>query len=133
VTGEDFVADERPVANAGYAITGSGGGGSDGQYVFADLAELNAIKAEWTRLHEDVLLDKDRLTQALRFIEPPAQDEMSRKQAQALADSLTLARRHNEAMADYASAYIDKLNAAHQQYATEDEAAMRRVRRTDET
>jgi hypothetical protein len=132
VTGEDFVADEQPVANAGYVITGSGGGGSNGQYVFADLTELNSIKNEWTRIHDDILRDQVQLSRALRVVDPPAQDEMSTTQVHAVVDSLTLARRHNETMAAYASSYIDKLNAAQQQYAIENEAAATRVRRADE-
>ncbi|GAB3439847.1 hypothetical protein [Actinophytocola sediminis] len=123
---------EGPLArNAGYVVVGSGGGGADGKYVFADLDELDAIITEWIKIRDGIRVDGDKLTQAQQLIVPPAKDLMSQLQAAATIESLTKAIEHNAAMADYTDNYIQKLQAAHAQYAADDEQAAERMRSVD--
>lgn len=129
-TGEVAVADA--LGNAGYAITGSGGGGADGDYVFADLAELGALITEWTAIRDAILSDGEKLLQAQQAIYSPADDDMSRGQAKALIESLDKAQTHNDAMFAYAHAYVEKLTAAREQYASDEESNAARMRRIDE-
>lgn len=126
------MAAERPVANAGYVVTGSGGGGGNGQYVFASLEQLDDIKSQWVALHDAIKLDGRALMQALSGDLAPAYDEMSRRQADALVESINKATAHNEAMFKYAEAYIHKLDAALKRYVADDEAAAARLGRVDE-
>jgi len=108
-----------------------GGGGAGGSYVFADLAELDGLIAEWTTIRNGVQADGRRLIRAIRLIEPPAKDLMSQFQASALKESLTKAQKHNAAMAAYANSYIEKLRAARAQYAAGDEQNAEQLRRVD--
>lgn len=125
-------SDERPVANAGYVVTGSGGGGSNGQYVFASLEELDDIKGQWAALHDAIKKDGRALKQAISSDLAPADDEMSRRQANALVESISKAIIHNEAMSKYAESYIRKLDAALKRYVADEEAAVARLGRVDE-
>lgn len=120
------------LGNAGYVITGSGGGGADGDYVFADLAELDAIITEWTAIRDTIQLDGTELAQARQMISPPAADLMSTGQATALVDSLDKAQTHNDAMFAYADAYVEKLTAARERYAAGEESTVARMRGIDE-
>lgn len=124
---------EDALGNAGYAITGSGGGGSGGNYVFANLAELDAIITEWTEVRDAIHFDGLRLRQAKNFIRRPADDTMSRSQSDALSRSLDKALAHNTAMRAYASSYIEKLTAAKKQYLSDDDANAARMRDADAT
>ncbi|WP_285504763.1 hypothetical protein [Actinokineospora sp. NBRC 105648] len=92
------------------------GGGGGGQYQLASVAELDALIAQWQVIHDKIDSTGQKLRQARDLIEPPAADEMSRKEAQATVHSLNQARDHNVAMRKYATAYIDKLVAARQAY-----------------
>lgn len=122
---------EKALGNAGYAIWGSGGGGSGGQYVFASLEELDAIITDWTTLRDDIQLDGQRLAHAQSRIEPPADDIMSRQQPAAVNASLDKALAHNATMSEYASSYIDKLNATKEHYLLEEETNAARMRDAD--
>jgi hypothetical protein len=114
------------LAQAGYVITGSGGGGAGGQYVFANLDEMDGIIAEAKVLCEEIQEDGEKLRRAQALIEPPGDDVMSRIEAQTTVNSLEKAIEHNEAMFAYTGAQLAKLRAARDAYAnTEDESAAR--------
>lgn len=118
--GVDGDSGSGALGQAGYAITGSGGGGAGGQYVFASLEELDDIIAEWDALRDRIRGRGDKLAQAIAMIEPPAEDIMSRLQANTAVRSLQKAEEHRKAMEAYARNYVEKLHAARAQYATTD-------------
>lgn len=121
------------LGNAGYAITGSGGGGADGDYVFADLAELDSLTTEWTAIREAIQTDERNLAQAQQAIYSPADDLMSQGQSKALIESLDKARNHNKTMFDYADAYVEKLTATRERYVADEEANVARMRAVNES
>ena len=120
------------LGNAGYAITGSGGGGADGDYVFVDLAELDSLITEWTAIRDAIQTDGDKLVQATYLIVPPAEDDMSGAQSAATVVSLDKAQAHNVAMFAYADSYLGKLTAAREQYAADEKLNAARMRTIDE-
>lgn len=122
---------EDALGNAGYAITGSGGGGSGGNYVFANLAELDAIITQWAEMRDAIQADGVRLAQAQTLIRPPAHDTMSERQPAAVNRSLDKALAHNATMRAYASSYIEKLSAARERYLSDDDASAARMRAAD--
>ncbi|GAB3460339.1 hypothetical protein [Actinophytocola sediminis] len=123
---------QPPLGNAGYSITGSGGGGSGGRYVFASLEELDAIIGEWARIRDEIRLDGRRIMQAQNLIRPPADDIMSRLQQSATNSSLDKALTHNAAMVTYVNSYIEKLSTAKSLYASDDEQNAARMRDVNE-
>lgn len=124
----------RPGAlgQAGYAITGSGGGGAGGRYVFASLEELDDIIADWEALHDRIRNRAAKLKRAIGLIEPPAEDIMSRLQANTAVRSLEKAEAHRQAMENYARNYVEKLRAARAQYAGTDADNAARLRNVGE-
>ncbi len=126
------MADEGALGNAGYAVTGSGGGGEGGRYMFADLAELDAIIKQWTDLRDAIQLDGDGMHQAQFLQLAPAEDEMSQQQATAVAESLGKATDHNILMARYADSFVRKLMAARDRYVADDDSAAALVSGVDE-
>ena len=110
---------------------GTGGGGG-GQFVFADLAELDSVTAQWTAERDRIKEDNNRLAQAINLCNPPAEDTMSHYQADALKTSLTAARDHNQAMLDYAVGYIEKLAASRAAMAGTEHDNAARLRAADE-
>lgn len=127
------MTNEKAVGNAGYGVWGSGGGGSGGQYVFASLEELDALKTEWTEILEATTSDGQGLLQAQFIIMAPAEDDMSTLQAGAVGKSLGKALEHNQSMVEYARTFIAKLAAAREQYGVEDEAAANNIGHVDES
>jgi hypothetical protein len=121
-----------PLGQAGYAITGSGGGGANGHYVFANLEELDSIIADLATLRDNIHSDDAKLVQAQRLITPPGQDDMSRMEAQTTVDSLDKAIEHNRAMATYAEAEIAKMRAARSAYANTDDKSAARLGHVNE-
>jgi hypothetical protein len=119
------------LGNAGYAVTGSGGGGADGDYVFVDVADLDSLITEWIAIRDDIQVDRDKLWQAQQIIEQPANDESSQRQPAAMIVSLDKALDHNAAMLTYADTYVEKLTAARNQYLTDDELNASRLRGVD--
>jgi hypothetical protein len=128
----DHTATGRPLAQAGYVITGSGGGGEGGHYVFANLADLDTIITDLETLLADIQQDRDDLERTAGLITPPAEDHMSTGQADAVVTFLEKARTHNLAMDTYAANELAKLKAARQTYATTDDNAATRLRSIDE-
>ncbi len=122
----------RALGQAGYAITGSGGGGAGGQYVFASLEELDDIIADWEALYIRIRNRAAKLARAIGLIEPPAEDIMSRLQANTAVRSLEKAEEHRKAMENYARNYVEKLRAARAQYATTDADNAARLRNVGE-
>ena len=61
----------------------SGGGGAGGQFVFADLATLNAIIDRWTAVHNRIQERNRKIGDAIKLCKPPAHDMMSVSQADA--------------------------------------------------
>lgn len=114
---------------AGSAVEGIEAGG---RYVFANLAELDQVIAEWQSLREGIQTDGDRLKQAMQMIRPPAEDIMSRVQAEATVRSLRKAVSHNKAMLDYTDTFIAKLHAARVAYASNEQANEAKMRISDE-
>lgn len=106
--------------------------GGEGNYVFADLEELDGIIAEWTAIRDRIEGRGNRLSQAVGLITPPADDVMSRYHAGYTRGSLQKALDHSDAMRAYAKAYIEKLTAARAQYADTEAQAAAAVRRSGE-
>jgi hypothetical protein len=122
----------RSLGQAGHGVTGSGGGGADGRYVFASLAELDGLISEWQALQARIKSRGEKLGRAIDLIAPPADDVMSRLQAAAAVASLQKAEEHRKAMEYYAAGYVKKLEAARTDYAVADmdgEAAVHRAGR----
>jgi hypothetical protein len=127
------VTSENALGNAGYAITGSGGGGSGGKYVFASLEELDSIITDWTEILGAIRRDGDVLRQVQYVVASPAEDVMSKQQSAALGDSIAEATRHNDSMSTYAESYIAKLNEARAEYLREDDSAARSMKHANES
>jgi hypothetical protein len=109
----------------------SGGGGAGGAYVFADLDHLDRVIGRWQTLHDDIVADSHVVRRAIRILAPPADDTPSVTQAKAATDSLTNGHAHNQAMADYARKYIQKLKATRTQYATAEQNSIDAIRNAD--
>jgi hypothetical protein len=101
--------------------TTAGGGGTGGQFMFADIGELDAVIKQWETEYEAIVKDGQTIFQAAGLIEPPAQDGMSVGQADATRQSLIKLREHNEAMKGYAEGYIKKLKASRASMANTDQ------------
>lgn len=128
----DGDSESAPLGQVGYAITGSGGGGAGGRFVFANVAELDGIITDLEKLRDDIRTDGDKLVQAQGLIEPPGEDIMSRMEAKATVRSLDEAIKHNKVMRNYAKAEITKLRAARNAYANTDDEGAARMRDVDE-
>lgn len=105
--------------------------GRGGTYVFTDLEHLDRIIGRWKALHEDLLSDSYHVADALQSLMPPADDEPSVVQARALGSSLERGQEHNQAMADYARGFIEKLEATRAQYATTEDENTHAMRNVD--
>ena len=95
----------------------SGGGGAGGSYVFADLDHLDRIIGRWRSIRDDIINDNFIVSNVLRVIMSPADDNPSVTQARAASTSLSSGQVHNQAMVDYANGFIEKLEATRAQYA----------------
>lgn len=111
----------------------SGGGGAGGQFTFANIEELDAVITKWNTQRDEISEDQDRIVSAYREIAEPAGDEMSRGQADAARSSLVSMWEHNSQMLEYTDSYIEKLNFARGDMATNDEDAATVLRTTYET
>jgi hypothetical protein len=72
----------------------SGGGGFDGYYEYASLADLDAIITRLTAVHDTIKSDGDKFMHVLELIKPPAADVMSVMQANATRASVTAGYLH---------------------------------------
>jgi len=94
----------------------SGGGSAGGQYVFADLTELDAIIATLQTEIDDITGDDWYFLKAIREANAPADDLMSNGQVNAYRAALEKGRQHNKAVLAYAENQLTKLQAARQSY-----------------
>jgi hypothetical protein len=106
----------------------AGGGGTGGQFMFANLDELDGIIAKWKEERDGIIADRDAISDAYHMIKPPAGDTMSVGQTEASQNSLASMWQHSEAMLKYANDYIAKLYAARVQMATQDDGARETMR-----
>lgn len=106
----------------------SGGGGAGGQYVFANLEEIDSIITDLEAELIDIQDDDRYFEQAIARATPPAQDMMSTAQVEAYCASLRKGRQHNKAVAAYAENQLMKLRAARQTYVDTDSGAAERLR-----
>lgn len=110
----------------------SGGGGTGGQFMFADLEELDAVIARWEDEREGILADRANIRDTFHANAAPAGDVMSNVQFSASQASLANMYQHNNAMLRYAENYIAKLRASREQMATMDEGARANLRNVRE-
>jgi hypothetical protein len=101
----------------------AGGGGQGGQFMFADVAELDSVIKQWEDERDGIKADRQTISDAYYSINEPASDVMSRAQASASRDSLANMYQHSDAMLRYAENYIAKLKASRQQMAVQEEGA----------
>jgi hypothetical protein len=111
--------------------TPAGGGGTGGQFMFASIAELDAVIAQWEKELEAIRADGITIDEAAGFVEPPAQDGMSVGQADATRQSLIKLREHNTAMRGYAEEYIKKLKASRASMTNTDQGNEAQLRNAD--
>lgn len=100
----------------------SGGGGGGGQFVFASLADLDAVLTRWTELRDRIQQRGQKTEFALRLCNPPAEDMMSWYQADAASKTLGEKVQHDKAMLAYADAYVQKLTDARNGMAATEQA-----------
>lgn len=110
----------------------SGGGGAGGQYIFANLEEIDSVITDLEAELTDILDDDQYFRQAIALATPPAEDHMSTAQVDAYRASLQEGRKHNQAVAAYAENQLTKLRAARQTYAEKDAGSAERLRNIDE-
>lgn len=109
-----------------------GAGGSGGQYVFADLAEIDGIIADLEELTTGIHSEDEAYAQAIRLAAPPAEDYLSVEQANAYVAALEKGRSHSRAMAGYADDMLAELRAARQAYADSDATSAAQLRNAGE-
>lgn len=103
--------------NAARDAYASGGGGAGGTFQIASLAELDGLINQWQSLVDRMDESRQRLEQAVRHVQAPAQDTPSQTEAMATKDSINAAIDHNMIMREYAQGYVEKLQAARADYA----------------
>ena len=108
----------------------SGGGGAGGQFMFANVDELDAIITKWTTQRDEIEADLKRIGDAFNEINAPAGDPMSQGQANTARSSLVSMGEHCSQMLKYADSYIRKLNQARVEMSTMDEDAATSLRTT---
>lgn len=107
--------------------------GSGGQYVFADLAEIDGIIAELEALVAEVQAEDETYARAIGLAVPPAEDFLSVEQADAYVAALEKGRTHNKAMSTYADDLLADLRAARQAYADGDATSAAQLRSAGES
>lgn len=110
----------------------TGGSGTGGQYVFADLTELDAIITTLQTEIEGVRDDARYFRDAIRQATAPAGDLMSQRQVNAYRAALEKGGEHNKAVLTYLENQLAKLQAAHQSYAETEAASVKRFHGTGE-
>lgn len=110
----------------------SGGGGTGGQFMFANLDELDAVITRWEEERDGIIADQRVIRDAYDSIAPPAGDMMSNVQIGASQTSLANLYQHNDAMLRYAENYIAKLRSSREQMAVMDEGARDNLRNVRE-
>jgi len=85
------------------------GGGQGGTFMFASLAELDAVIAQWQAEYQEITEDGQVMQQIAGFLRRPADDPMSDGHVSSAQKSFIEMVTHNEAMRAYAEDYIRKL------------------------
>ncbi len=117
----------------GYEPYGAaGGGGAGGQFVFTDLAHLDAIIARWLSVRDRIQPNSQNLLTAAGKVYPPAKDPASERQAEALVASIQAAWDHNESVFGYAKRYVERLEAVRAEYVATEQANTYQFRAVDE-
>jgi hypothetical protein len=127
---EDARFGEAGLGSLGIGDRMGTGGGGGGQFVFADLAELDSITTQWKAERDRIRNDGQTLSEAIQLCNPPAPDTMSHYQATRLRKSLTEAWNHNQAMFNYATGYVQKLEASRSSMADTEQNNSARLRTT---
>jgi hypothetical protein len=96
----------------------AGGGGADGHYNIASIAELDALIARWQGIAGKIEAAGSDLREAARNCVAPAGDQASDKATSAARVSFGRAVDHNRAMRKYAEDYVGKLTAVRHNYET---------------
>lgn len=96
----------------------SGGGGSGGQFVFANLDELSSVLHEWEDVRNEIEKRQRTVSSIQDLCTPPADDMMSHYQADAGKRTAAEKFNHENALLAYARAYVDKLAACRNAMAT---------------
>lgn len=111
--------------------TTAGGGGTGGQFMFASIADLDNVIAQWEAEYEAMRTDGDSIREAAALVAPPAEDGMSAGQADATRQSLIKLLEHNEAMRGYAEEYIKKLKSSRASMVNTEQGNVAQVRSVD--
>jgi hypothetical protein len=106
----------------------AGGGGTGGQFMFANLAELDGVIAAWQRECDGIRADGLAIEEAMKTVARPAQDLMSIGMTSTSKTSLAAMKSHCDAMLTYTEEYLAKLRASRTQMATTEDGALARVR-----
>lgn len=110
----------------------SGGGGAGGQYVFANIEEIDSIITDLETELVDIIEDDLYFQHSIRLATPPAEDTMSVGQVDAYVAALQQGWQHNKAVTAYAEGQLAKLRAARQMYVDADSGAAERLQDIDE-
>lgn len=105
-----------------------GGGGQNGKFMFANLAELDSVLGLWGEELRAIEADRDEIQKALDNINDPANDMMSRMSANTSRESLEAMKQHNEQMLKYTNDYIVKLEESREEMANQDASGQGQMR-----
>jgi hypothetical protein len=95
----------------------AGGGNVNGNWVFTDLNELDELIRQWSDIRQSLYTRAGKIRRVAATVQPPAEDMMSVRQAQAFTNSLQAMQQHAQEMSAYAGAYLQKLEQARTGYA----------------
>jgi hypothetical protein len=111
----------------------AGGGGTGGQFTFANVEELDSCIARWEQERDGIMADRDAIADAFYAVAPPAGDIMSRGQADASQTSLANMYIHSDSMLKYAENYILKLRDSRGQIQAQEDSARDQLRSVERT
>lgn len=99
------------MSNDGAASPGSA---AAGEYVYADVGELDEIISGWETQGDDVRVDADLLTEAFHSLGPGAADVVTARYFAALGDTFDVFYQHTSEMSAYIAHHAAKLRASRQ-------------------
>lgn len=86
--------------------------GSGRRPMFADFDELQRMISKWNTQRDKISSDGEKISRAIRLLEPPANDAMSQMQARAARETLREMQNHNRAMLRRTQDFIEQLEQA---------------------
>ncbi|ONI77263.1 hypothetical protein ALI144C_34945 [Actinosynnema sp. ALI-1.44] len=92
------------------------GGGGNGKWVFTSLDQLDGLIKKWTDMCDAIDHRRALIQQAEGLVMPPAEDIMSRFQANTLKNSMDAMKQHADSMHAYAATYLQKLHTTRSAY-----------------